>query len=423
MIFLAIRYLLERRRQTILTLLGVFFGTMAFVTVSGFFLGFQGFLIDQLVSNTAQIHIQPRQNYLTHHELDSVFFPGVEAPHEKDSKGHISWVTPPSGVEGFFHIQNPQSWYQRLSADPRVEAYSPLLNSAALFTNGNLSSSASLIGCDPVRHSKVINVSEQMTEGKFTDLAAGGNRIIIGEELAKKIGIGLNQTVLVSIGVHPPSPFLVVGKFQTGGRGQDLTAFASLSDVQRVNHTLNHINEIGVKLFDFNLAREMAEDWSLVAPEKTESWDQVAANILAVFKIQNALRFSMIATVLIVAGFGIYNVLNMTVNQKRQDIAILRSMGYDTFDVVMLFFSQGLIVGIIGAFFGIIAGFFLCKFLETIPFGNTPFGSLGHLHISLDIAIYFRAVGLALFASSLASILPARAAGRLTPIEIIRAGG
>ena len=74
MIFLAIRYLMERKRQSILTLLGVFFGTMAFVSVSGFFQGFQGFLVQQLVNSAPQVHIEARQDYLYSHTLDQAFF-------------------------------------------------------------------------------------------------------------------------------------------------------------------------------------------------------------------------------------------------------------------------------------------------------------------------------------------------------------
>ena len=74
MIFIAMRYLLERKRQTLLTLLGVFFGTMAYVGVSGFFVGFQGFMVQQLVNNAAQVHIEARKDYLSEHVLDVPFF-------------------------------------------------------------------------------------------------------------------------------------------------------------------------------------------------------------------------------------------------------------------------------------------------------------------------------------------------------------
>lgn len=395
--------------------MGVFFGTLAYVAVSGFFLGFQSYMVQQLVNNTAQIHIQAREDYLSEHQLDQAFY-GLNS-------NHVFWYSPPAGVEGYLEVQNPQSWYARLSADPRVEAYSPLLTAPALFNLGKISVSANLLGCNPAQQAKVTSVAQYMTEGRFEDIGAGGARIILGDELAKKLGAAVNQIVLVSVGTHAPVPFKVVGRFASGNRNADLQAYASLSDVQRINGTPNRVNEIAVRLKNYKDSAGVASDWSKIAPEKTESWDQQNANILSVFAIQTALRFAMILTVLIVAGFGIYNVLNMTVNQKRQDIAILRSMGYDTFDVVMLFFMQGLIVGICGAAMGLIGGYFLCKYLQTIPFAGGPSSTQGgHLHISLSPMIYFQGILLALFSSSIASVLPARAAGKLTPIEIIRMG-
>jgi lipoprotein-releasing system permease protein len=410
---LALRYLLERKRQTILTLLGVFIGTCSFIAVSGFFLGFQGYLLQQLVNNTAQIHIQARQDFLTEHQLDHSFYgPGQE---------HVFWKSPPAGLEGYLEVQNPQSWYERLRVDPRVEAFSPLMTAPALFTVTKRSVSAALTGCNPASQAKVTSIAEYMVDGSFMDIGAGGNRVIVGDELMKRLGAGINQTVLVSAGSGPAQPFKIVGRFQTGNRFADLQAFGALSDIQKLAHAPNRVNEIAVKLKDYTQAAQIAANWSALLPERTESWDQQNANILSMFKIQNALRFTMIFTVLMVAGFGIYNVLNMTVNQKRQDIAILRSMGYDTFDIVTLFFSQGLILGAIGGFFGLIFGYLICRYLQTIPFGG-GMQATGHLHIAITPSIYIEAAMLALGSASIASILPARAAGKFTPIEIIRMG-
>lgn len=416
MIFLALRYLLARKRQTLLTVLGVFFGTMGYVTVSGFFVGFQGYLVQQLVNNSAQIHVQARQDYLTEHQLDKSFF--------GDRFSHVFWHAPPAGVSGYYEVQNPQSWYERLSADPRVEAYSPLMTAPALFTLSKISVSASLIGCDPEKQAKVTSIADYMMAGKFSDIGAGGNRLILGEELMKRLGAGLEEIIQVSVGTNQAVPFKIVGYFSTGNRFADLQAYGSINDVQRLNHTPNRVTEIGVRLKDYTQSAAIATNWSRIAPERTESWDQQNANILSVFRIQNALRFSMILTVLIVAAFGIYNVLNMTVNQKRQDIAILRSMGYDTFDIVMLFFSQGLILGVVGAVFGLILGYLFCLWLQTVSFfpGN-PVNPSGHLHIAFSASIYVQATLMALLSASIASVLPARAAGKLPPIEVIRSGG
>lgn len=414
MIFLAFRYLLERRRQTIFTLLGVFFGTTAYVAVSGFFLGFQGYMVQTLVDNTAQIHIQARQDYLVAHQLDQAFYP--------ENPLHVFWRPAPSRLIGYHEVQNPSGWYQRLRADPRVVAYSPVIQTPVILTLGKNSLSAVLTGCNPEQQARVTSIATYMVEGSFKDIAGGGNRIILGDELIKRLGAGVGQTVLISVAAHKPVPFKVVGHYYFGNRGADLQAFGEISDVQKLNHTPNRVTEIAVRLTDYTQAARIATNWSQTSPELVESWDQQFANILSMFKLQTALRYTMIATVFIVAGFGIYNVLNMTVNQKRQDIAILRSLGYDTFDVIGLFLAQGIIVGIVGGTLGLFAGYLFCRYLQTVPFMPPTPSNPGTLHISLALPIYLQAMLIAVFAACLASILPARAAGKLTPIEIIRAG-
>jgi len=417
MIFIALRYLLERKRQTFLTLLGVFFGTMAYVGVSGFFVGFQGFMVQQLVNNAAQVHIEARKDYLTEHMLDVPFF----------GQGflHHFWTSPPARVEGFQEVQSPAGWYRRLAADPRVAAYVPQLAAPALFTLGKNSVGTTITGCDPKSQAKVTTIADYMIAGKFTDIAVGGNRIVMGDELMKRLGAALNQTVMATVGVNPTAvPFKVVGRFYSGSRGLDLQAFASIQDIQRTNLTPNQVNEIGVRLKDYQEADVMAQTWAMSSPERVESWADQNANILSVFRIQMALRYSMIVTVLIVAGFGIYNILNMTVNQKRQDIAILRALGYDAFDVIMLFFSQGMIVGVLGGAFGLLCGYLLCSYLQSIPFmPATPSNPQGHLHIALTFEIFAQAALMAILSAAFASILPARAASKLSPIDIIRIGG
>ena len=415
MIYLAIRYLLERRKQTIFTLLGVFLGALAYVAVTGFFTGFQTFMIQQLVNNSAQIHIEARQDYLTEHQLDEAFY--------NQEFRYVFWRSPPSGVHGYLGIQNPQSWYERLKADPRVEAFAPLLTAPALFTLAKVSVSANLVGCDPKQQGKVTSIANYMIEGEFSDIGAGGNRIILGDELMKRLGAGIDQTLLVAVKTGLPVPFKVVGRFRTGNRGSDTQAYGALNDVQKLNGTPNQVNEIGVRLSDYTQAAAIATNWSRIAPERTESWDQQNASILSVIRLQTILSWTMTMTVIIVAGFGIYNILNMTVTQKRQDIAILRSMGYDTYDVVVLFFSQGIIIGICGGLLGLVCGYFLCLYLQTIPFsGGSSYDPQAHLQISLSPGIYVQALFLSLFSSSFASILPALAASRFTPIQIIRSG-
>jgi len=414
-IALALRYLVARRRQTILTLLGIFFGAAAYVAISGFMLGFRYYLVDQLVNNSAHVHVLAREDFLTEHGLDESFYGKVVR--------HVFWSAPPSGRKDNAIVESPQSWYQRLAADPRVAAFSPQLTANVIFSKGKATASAALVGCDPEQQIKVTTIGDYVTEGKWSDLAAGGNRIVIGDELRKKLGVYVSQTILVSSANSPPTPFKVVAVYRTGSVQADIRAYGAITDVQRVNRTPNQVNEIAVRLHDYTQAAALANTWAALGPEKVESWDQQNANLFSVFALQDAIRYLSIGAIMIVAGFGIYNVLNMTVVQKRRDIAILRSMGYSGADVIWLFFSQGLILGLSGVALGLSFGYVLSLYLETIPFGAAPaHRGAGHLIISFEPAIYLQSALLAMLAALLASVLPARAAGRLAPIEIIRAG-
>ncbi len=414
MISLAIRYLLAKRRQTILMLLGIFFGAASYVTISGFMLGFRGYLVDQLVNNSPHIHIEAREEFLTDTSLNEAFY--------GDHYSHIFWTPPPSGRKDNAIVEKPQAWYARLRADPRVFAFSPQLSASVIFSNGKATAPTSLIGCDPLQQEKVTTIGSLVVEGKFSDIAAGGNRVVIGRELQKRLGVRVSQNTLVSLGRGLPSPFKVVGIFETGNKMTDNMAYGSLADVQKVNNSPNHVNEIAVRLFDHTQAAALATTWSAFGPEKVQSWDQINANIFDVFRIQDSIRFLSIGAIMIVAGFGIYNVLNMMVIQKRRDIAILRSMGYSTREIISLFFTQGFLLGVVGVTLGLSCGYGICLYLRTLPFKGNAMISDGHMIVSTAPEIYLQAGLLALATSCLASVLPARAAGKLTPIEIIRAG-
>lgn len=415
MIFLALKYLFSRPRQTVLTLLGIFLGTAAYVAISGFMLGFRGYLVDQLINNDAHVHIGAREEFLGTHFLDEEFY--------GRAYDHVFWRLPPAGRKDSDMVENPQQWYKRLDADPRVVAYSPQLATSVIFSNKTATASSTLTGVDALRQVRVTTIGKYVTEGKFEDLAGGGNRLVIGSELQKKLGAQISQNVMVAFADGPPTPFKIVGIFKTGNKLSDNVAYGALPDVQKVGHIPNRVNKIAVRLHDHSVASALANAWSKISPERVESWDQINASLFDVFRIQDGVRFMSVGAVMMVAGFGIYNVLNMTVMHKRKDIAILRSMGYEPAQIVLLFFFQGLTLGIVGTVLGLICGYLFGLYLQTIPFGGGPMGGgTGHLMFSFAPRIYVQSAMLGLLSATLASIMPAAAAGKMTPIQIIREG-
>jgi lipoprotein-releasing system permease protein len=413
MFFLAIRHLISRKKQTTLTLLGILLGTAAYVIISGFMLGFRYYFIDQLINNDAHVRISAKDTLLKEHELDKAFFAKA---------AHVFWISPPSGRKNDPKLTNPAYWFNVLNNDTQVEAYSPQLSVQVLISKGGSSASVRLLGSVPHNQTKVTTVENMMIQGHFVDLGSGGNRVILGDELLQKLGARVGDTVLISNGKSTPNPFKIIGAFHAGIKTMDEgTIYGSLTDVQNINGTPRQITDIAVRLKDVTYARQKATQWQQFAPETVQSWDQANQNLLDVFKIQDLIRYLMTVSILVVAGFGIYNILNMVVTQKRKEIAILRSMGYESKDILSLFFIQGVILGCIGGVMGLCIGYAICVYLSHLPFTGGPLGSGPKtMIVSFEARIYIYGFMLSFISASLAGLLPAYTAGKLTPIDIIR---
>lgn len=414
MMFLSLRHLMARKKQSILILLGITIGTAAYVAISGMMLGFQTFILDQLVNNEAHIRISSREDILTAKEMNA--FPFAK---------HVFWLIPPSGRKDSTRIDYPMGWFNKLDQDSDVAAYSPQVLAQVIFSQAKVTRAGRIVGSQFERQMKVTNIEKYMKHGSFRDLGNSGNRMIIGSKLMEQLGTRISETISVVTGNESPQPFKIVGIFETGIKGIDeSTAFIALVDAQKLRGRPSEITDIAVKLFEPGKAQIKADSWKSLTLDKVLPWQESSASILSVFKTQDIVRNSMTIAIIVVAGFGIYNILSILVNQKKRDIAILRSMGFTPNDIVKLFFNQGLLLGFVGGVIGLIFGVIICHLMaqiEVVP--GRMSGPGNKMIISFSSIIYIKAFAIAMMSSVFSSIIPAREAGKLEPMEIIRAGG
>ncbi len=411
MLFLALRHLLSRKRQSLLTLVGILLGTAAYIAISGMMLGFQTFIIDQLINNDAHVRISAREDVITEHSLDADFF-GQDAL--------VHWLTPPAGRRDNAYILYPRAWTDRMESSPEVSAYAEQMIAQAIVSRAKVSTAARVIGVDPTKQIQVTNIQSYMTKGSFLDIGMSGNRILVGDGLLNKLGATVPETLMLSVGKGVAQSFKVVGSFHLGVKNADDTLiYGALTDIQTLNATPSRVSDIAVRLTNVEDAGSLASSWNILSQEKVQSWDQANEGIMSVFTTQDIVRNSMTISILIVAGFGIYNILSMAVNQKRREIAILRSMGYEAKDIVTLFLAQGLLLGAVGGLVGCLVGYGVCEVMARIPVANRGMGG-NHMTIVFFPGIYGRGFLLAFLSAGFASFLPARAAGKLSPIEVIR---
>jgi len=409
MFFLSWRQLVARKKQTLLILLGISFGTLLYVSISGVQLGMRKYIADQLLNNTAHIVIRGAERTVDETEVTKALYP--------DS--HIRWLSAPSGLREESKLENYAGWYQFLSLDPRVQGFSPRLVAHAVLSSGKFTSAVSFIGLIPERQIQISSIERYMKVGKFAHLS-GGNKIVLGNEVASDLGVRVNDYVNVNTGNGINRSLKVVGLFHFGNKQTDKSlAFANLTDVQIISKNAGRVNEVAVALYNIDEAESVAAEWKLLTHDKVEDWKEANQQFMEMIKVQDFTRYFITTAVLIVASFGIYNVLSIMINQKRKEIAILQAIGYGPPQILKLILYQGLVLGIGGGLLGLLLGFIMCVVIANLSF-NIEIGGSNHLIVSFDPSIYVTALISAIISSLVASSIPARAASRMTPMDIIR---
>jgi lipoprotein-releasing system permease protein len=182
----------------------------------------------------------------------------------------------------------------------------------------------------------------------------------------------------------------------------------------------NRVNRFIIQMEDPYAARDVAARIEKTIGYKAVSWAEASEDILSVLTIRNIIMYSVVSAILIVASFGIYNTLSTIVLEKTRDIAILKSMGFHAHDVRIIFLLQGIIVGVIGSVFGLLLGVGLMKVLSVIELKPPGVTEIVHLPVWWGPEQYAMAAAFALASCIAAAYLPARRAGRVHPVDILR---
>jgi lipoprotein-releasing system permease protein len=213
----------------------------------------------------------------------------------------------------------------------------------------------------------------------------------------------------------------VVGLFQTGITGlDDVIGYTLLKKAQVLQDRANIVNQIRMRVADVEGAERIAAEIEARFGYWTESWQETNRNVLDIFIIQNTIMYSTTGAILVVAAFGIFNIISTVVLEKTRDIAILKSIGLEEGDIQRIFLLEGLLVGVVGAALGAGVGYGLTEILASIQLPVGGFVRHRGFVLSYSVVHYLIAGGAAITAAALAAYLPARKAARLNPVDIIR---
>jgi lipoprotein-releasing system permease protein len=182
----------------------------------------------------------------------------------------------------------------------------------------------------------------------------------------------------------------------------------------------NRVNRFIVQMDDAYAARDVARRIESTIGYKSVSWAEASEDIVSVLVIRNVIMYSVVAAILVVASFGIYNTLSTIVLEKTRDIAIMKSMGFHARDVRSIFLLEGTIVGTVGSVFGIALGVGLMKVLAEVTLKPPGGTEIVNLPVWWGPEQYAMAAAFALGSCLAAAYLPARRAGHVHPVDILR---
>ncbi len=405
-------HLLTKMKSTVTASLGVTFGIGAYITLVSFMTGLNRMLDDLILNQTPHIHL--------YNEVQ----PSQEQPLQRAAEfsGDLLQIRSVRPKQGQLKIHNALPILKYLKSEPGVFGAAPQLRAQIFYLSGPLDLGGVLSGVDILEEARLSNIGDYIVQGSPTALANSDNGIILGIGLAEKMSLRMGDRVQVSTPAGGIFPLKIVGLYQSGIAEIDNTqSFANLETVQRImGMPSNYITDINVKLNDIREAPSMARSLERQFDIRARDIQDANAQFETGTTIRNLITYAVSITLLVVAGFGIYNILNMLIYEKMNDIAILKATGFSGMDVQNIFMSQALLIGLIGGVMGLLIGFGLSHLIDSLPFETEALPTINTFPVNHNPVYYIIGISFAMISTFVAGYFPSLKARKVDPVHIIR---
>jgi lipoprotein-releasing system permease protein len=405
-------HLFSRKKQSLIAALGVTFGIGTYIIMMGFMNGLNGLLDGLILNRTPHIHL--------YNEVEPTRVQPIDMWQGGENTVKVVSSIKPKSNQTRIHNALPLLTY--LNKQKYVRGATPQVKAQAFYLAGSTQLNGMLIGVDIMQEAELYNLNEYITEGQALDLAKNENGIIIGAGVAKKIAMKMGDIVQVSSAKGEIMPLKIVGLYQSGLSDIDnVQSYINRKAAQRLmGEKDNFITDINIKLYDLERAPKLAEEMEVLFNVAAVSIQSANAQFETGSTVRTLISYAVSITLLIVAGFGIYNILNMLIYEKMNDIAILKATGFSGKDVKIIFISQAIIIGLIGGILGLLLGYGVCVIIDNTPFDTPALPTIKTYPVEYAPKYYIIGIVFAMLSTFFAGYLPARRAERIDPVDIIR---
>ena len=407
-LFIGLRYTRAKRRNhfisfiSLISMLGVMLGVMALIVVLSVMNGFQDELRNRILAVASHATISGPDNLL------------------------YDW----------------QALDQKVLRDPDVVGAAPYVMQQGMLSYGQSVQGALIRGVEPQMENQVADFASKMKVGRFDSLQPGHYGIVLGIELARNLGVGVGDKVVLIApqgqvtlaGVVPRlKTFTVTGVFEAGMYEFDSgLALINIRDAQVLYRMGSAVSGLRLKVKDMFEAPRVVQELAVGLPADMyfSDWTKEHANFFRAVQIEKRMMFIILLLIVAVASFNIVSTLVMAVTDKEADIAILRTLGAAPSSIMAIFMIQGAVIGVIGTLLGLVSGVLIALNIETIVpaierLFHTQFLAKDVYYISeLPSKLEWSDVGVigtvSLLLSLLATLYPSWRASRTHPAEALR---
>jgi lipoprotein-releasing system permease protein len=405
---IALTYLISRRKQTIIAALGVTFGISMFIFMNSLITGTNDYSEKAMLSTTPHIRLY-NDNRMSSSEMLNNY----------EGDRTINLISNPQLIASDNKIINPDAVIKQLQQRKEITALSKQVSANVIYSNSNVQENGNVFGVNILEQDKMFDISSSMIAGSVKALVDNPNGIIIGIGLAERLNVKNGDYISITTSKAAAKTLEVVGIFRTTIKGIDNTkSYTNIPVVQQLlQKDRSYITEIYINIKDYYKSPEVSAALQTQTGYTAETWQSNNEQSLAGKKIRDVIANSVVITILIVAGFGIYNILNMVIYEKIKEIAILKATGFQGGHVISIFIRQALSIGIIGAIAGLFFGWLISITVSKMYIG---LGNVTYLPISFELKHYIQGAVFGIVTAFFAGYIPAVKASKVDPVQIIR---
>ena len=409
---IAFSLLLSRKKQTLVAAVGVLFGIAAFITLLGFMNGLNDLLDGMVLNRTPHIRLYNDLKASERQPLEMAF-PDTNISH------FIRSVKPGSGE---LKIYNNEAIAAALKRDNRVIGVAPKVSTQVFYNVGSIDIAGVINGVEVAEEMRLYRFADYVSGGNPIDISLVPNSIILGKLAAEKMMAEVGDVIQVTTASGERSTLKVVGFFQSGIQDFDkVQSFASIATTQKLlGKESSYVTDLQVNLSDITLAPSLAIEYSRIFDLDALDIQTANSQFETGSRVRSIISYAVGITLLIVAGFGIYNILNMMIYEKMDTIAILKATGFSGADVRFIFISIALFIGLAGSLSGLICGYLLSSLIDQIPFNTAALPTVKTYPVNFDLKYYIIGTVFGFLTSYFAGYFPSRKASKVDAVVIIR---